>query len=107
MAGAMDQACLVRLGELLFATADHYHLAVEAEQRGPVELRTWRTYHCVCFSYVMLDCIPGMPGCEPPEFLARLPPSIGMIAPVIHVDASDARKIASPLISSGLPKRPA
>ena len=36
---------------------------------------------------------PGVP----PAFCARLPPSIGIIAPVIHAEASEAKKIASKL----------
>ena len=35
---------------------------------------------------------PGVP----PAFIARLPPSIGMIAPVIHDEASEASSTASP-----------
>lgn len=35
----------------------------------------------------------------PPAFIAKLPPSIGMIAPVIHSDASEANNMASPLMS--------
>ena len=38
--------------------------------------------------------------------MARFPPSIGRIAPVTKLEASDARKIAGPLISSGFPSRP-
>ena len=34
-----------------------------------------------------------------------LPPSIGMMAPVIQDDASDAKKTASPWMSSGWPMR--
>ena len=47
-----------------------------------------------------------MPGCDPPAFLARLPPSNGIRAPVIHDDASEPRKMASPLMSSDWPRRP-
>jgi hypothetical protein len=36
-----------------------------------------------------------------------LPPSTGITAPVTHDEASEARKIAAPLMSSGWPKRPA
>ena len=43
----------------------------------------------------------GMPGCDPPAFLARLPPSRGTSAPVMNDDASEASRIARPLISSG------
>ncbi len=35
-----------------------------------------------------------MPGCEPPAFLARLPPSKGTSAPVMDDDASEASRIA-------------
>ena len=32
----------------------------------------------------------------PPAFMAIFPPSIGIVAPVIHDDASDASKTAKP-----------
>src|SRR5258708_5183832 len=44
---------------------------------------------------------------EAPAFAARFPPSIGINAPVIQLDESDARKTANPLMSSGWPRRPA
>lgn len=67
--------------ELLFARANQLHRAVERHaHRG---LRR-----------------------EPPAFIARLPPSIGMIAPVIHLEASEASSTAKPWTSVGWPKRP-
>jgi hypothetical protein len=42
----------------------------------------------------------------PPPFIARSPPSIGMIAPVIQSATSDASSTDRPM-SSGWPKRPA
>src|SRR5688500_4109664 len=42
----------------------------------------------------------------PPAFMARLPPSIGMRAPVTQVLLSLARKTARPWMSSGWPIRP-
>ena len=42
-----------------------------------------------------------------PAFIARLPPSMGNSAPVIQAEASEARKMATPLMSSGVPRRPA
>ena len=38
--------------------------------------------------------------------MARFPPSMGIRAPVIQLDASDASNTASPLMSSGSPIRP-
>lgn len=40
-------------------------------------------------------------GIVAPGFIARLPPSIGISAPVIQLDASEARSTAKPLMSSG------
>src|SRR6185312_12984286 len=45
-------------------------------------------------------------GMDAPGFIARLPPSMGIRAPVIQLDASEASKMASPLMSSGTPRRP-
>src|ERR1700722_576934 len=44
---------------------------------------------------------------DPPAFIARFPPSIGISAPVIQLAESDARNTARPLISAGSPNRPA
>src|SRR5581483_8595508 len=42
----------------------------------------------------------------PAAFMARFPPSIAMTEPVTKLAASEARKTAMPLISSGRPMRP-
>src|SRR5688572_22642649 len=80
VAGSMDESAGVAAGQLLLGGADELHGAVEV--------------HC---GFRMV----------PPALRARLPPSMGMMAPVIHFDASDARRTARPLMSSGCPKRPA
>lgn len=60
--------------------------------------------------FVVVPCLiplnPSLPT-EPPAFIGRFPPFIGMIAPVIQDEASDARKTTRPVMSFVLPKRPA
>ncbi len=56
--------------------------------------------------YTAKLCSVGRPIKPPPAFIAKLPPSIGIIAPVIHDEASDANQSANPLMSSERPKRP-
>lgn len=53
----------------------------------------------------MEDLYPIFEG-HPPAVIARLPPSMGMSAPVTHSDASEARKMATPLMSFGRPSLP-
>ena len=90
VAGAMNQPARVTSRELLLRRADQLHGAVEISGVGAhwrPSVRRRRT--------------------DPPPFSARLPPSMGISAPVIHSEASDASNTASPLMSSGRPKRPA
>src|SRR4051794_14044173 len=91
MAGAVNEAAGVAAGELLFAHAYHLHRSIQ---------QTRVRSH---------NCRTSPPGCrtEPPAFIARLPPSMGISAPVIHFAESEAKNTARPWMSSGRPRRPA
>ena len=69
VASAVNEPARMAAGELFLAGAYQLHRAIEETQ---VRCHTCRA--------------------EPPAFIARLPPSIGMSAPVIHFEESDARK---------------
>ena len=116
VASAVDQAHLVRAGQLLLGVADNDHLPVESVEllrlgHNPHLLCDGLVDHlCTCSFCAAPDGRPqktytlvamGIPGWEPLTFLARLPPSSGISAPVIQAEASEARKIAAPLMSLG------
>src|SRR5260221_9401890 len=71
VASAVNEPARMTAGELLLADAYQLHRAI---QEARVRCHTCRT--------------------EPPAFIARLPPSIGMSAPVIHFEESEARNTA-------------
>ena len=93
VARAVNQTALMAAGQLLFALPDQLHGAIAGQH-----LRWGGGGH--------LDLPAAIPT-EPPPFKARLPPSIGISAPVIQLELSEAKNTARPRMSSGRPKRPA
>src|SRR3954469_14032234 len=89
VASAMDQAALMRTRQLLLGLPNELHGAIELQRVG--------------FGSGGHFVTPMVA----PALQARFPPSIGMSAPVIQLEASEARKTARPLMSSGWPSLPA
>ena len=93
VASPVDQPALMAARQLLLALPDELHGAIPRKH-----LLFGRGHYCPPFAEVGPT--------EPPLFMARLPPSIGISAPVIQLALSEARKTARPLMSSGWPRRP-
>src|SRR3954468_16021074 len=89
VAGALNEAALVTTSQLLLGWPDELHGAIELQ---PVGFGSGGHFVAPMVA---------------PALQARFPPSMGMSAPVIQLDASEARKTARPLMSSGWPSLPA
>src|SRR6476646_6554359 len=90
MASPVDQPALVTTRQLFLTLPYQLHGAIPRHHLLPAARR------CTHFAIVLPT--------EPPPFSARLPPSIGISAPVIQQELSEARKTARPLMSSGRPR---
>src|SRR5262245_61101667 len=88
VASPVDQPALMAARQLLLTLPYELHCAIPRDHLV-----------CVCGHY----CSPfaEVGPTEPPLFMARLPPSIGINTPVIQLALSEARKTARPLMSSG------